>query len=71
MNEGRIAFLTGSAALSIQPHCTKPSRAFSKRMLASVAATWDGKKKRIFIDGKQAVDFPFIGECVPDKRRFG
>ncbi len=66
LNEGRIAFMTGAGG-DYEPaslHQTEPSL-IKAQTWHHVAATWDGKMKRIFIDGKQAVGFPFSGVVRP------
>jgi hypothetical protein len=47
-------------------HETKPGLIKSQRW-HHVAASWDGKKKRIHIDGKLAAEFPFAGVVRPGR----
>ncbi len=66
LSEGTIVFGTGSGgaydAASFQQ--TKPGLIKTQRW-HHVAATWDGKKKRIYVDGKLAAEVPFAGTVRP------
>jgi hypothetical protein len=68
VNEGRIAFVTGSGG-NFDPaslHQTEPG-SIKAQTWHHVAATWDGKKKRIYIDGALAGEFPFTGVVRPGR----
>ena len=66
LQNGRIEFLTGSGgefdAVSI--HQTPPGLIKAQQWY-HVVATWDGKKKKIYIDGKVVAEFPFVGVVRP------
>ena len=66
VNDGRIAFMTGSDG-DYDPaslHQTEPGL-IKTQTWHHVAGTWDGKKKRIYIDGELAGEFPFTGVVRP------
>ena len=64
----RIAFMTGTGGAHdpASLHQTKPGLIEAQRW-HHIAASWDGKKKRIYIDGKLAAEFPFAGVVRPGK----
>lgn len=66
VNDGRIAFVTGGGGNfdSATLHQTEPG-SIKAETWHHVAATWDGKKKRIFIDGELVGEFPFVGVVRP------
>ena len=60
LNSDRIVFVTGAGG-AFDPaslHETKPGLIKAQRW-HHVAGTWDGKTKRIYVDGKPAAEFPF------------
>ena len=68
ISEGRIAFITddGGEFNHSSLHQTKPDLIKPQRW-HHVVGTWDGKVKRIFIDGKLAGEFSFNGVVRPGK----
>ena len=66
LQNGSIEFLTGAGgefdASSI--HQT-PAGLIKAQTWHHVVATWDGKIKKIYIDGKVAAEFPFVGVVRP------
>lgn len=68
LNGSQIAFMTGTGGTHdpASLHETKPGLIEAQRW-HHVAGTWDGKKKRIYIDGKLAGEFPFSGVVRPGK----
>ncbi len=68
INGGRIAFITddGGEFNRSSLHETEPGLIKVQRWY-HVAGTWDGKVKRIFIDGKLAGEFPYRGIVRPGK----
>ncbi len=66
INDGRIAFITedGGKHDPSSLHQTEPGLIKVQRW-HHVAGTWDGKVKRIFIDGLLAGEFPFRGVVRP------
>lgn len=68
INDGRIAFMTenGGKHDPSSLHQTEPGLIKTQRW-HHVAATWDGKVKRVFIDGKAAGEWPFAGVVRPGK----
>jgi N,N-dimethylformamidase len=68
ISDGRIAFMTaaGGAHDPASLHFTK-SGLIKTQTWHHIAATWDGKKKRIYVDGKLAAEFPFAGVVRPGK----
>ncbi|MFT5190240.1 MAG: N,N-dimethylformamidase [Verrucomicrobiales bacterium] len=68
INEGRIAFLTGSGGAFDPSSLHETEQGLLKtHAWLHVAATWDGKRKRIFIDGQQAAEFLFADVVRPGK----
>ena len=68
INNGRIAFITDDGG-EFNPAClheTEPGPIKAQRW-HHVAGTWDGKVKRIFVDGKMAGEFPYSGVVRPGK----
>ena len=66
INGGRIAFLTGGGG-AFEPaalHETDSGLIEAQRW-QHVVATWDGKRKRIYVDGKSVAEFPFLGVVRP------
>ena len=66
LQNGRIEFLTGSGG-EFDPasiHQTPPGL-IKAHQWHHVVGTWDGKSKRIYIDGKIVAEFPFIGVVRP------
>ncbi len=68
LNNGRIAFITGSGGKHnpASLHQTKPGL-ISAQTWHHIAATWDGKRKRIYVDGELAGQFPFSGVVKPGR----
>ena len=68
LSEGRIAFLTeaGGAFDPASLHQTEPGLIKTQRW-HHVAGCWDGKVKRIYVDGKLAAEFPFAGVVRPGR----
>ena len=68
LNQGRIAFMTaaGGAHDPASLHQTKPGLIKVQRW-HHVAASWDGKVKRIYVDGELAAEFPFAGVVRPGR----
>ncbi len=66
LNAGRIAFMTGSGGKHdpASLHQTKPGL-ISAQTWHHIVASWDGKTKRIYVDGKLAGEFPFAGVVRP------
>ncbi len=66
ISEGRIAFLTGVGG-SFEPDTLHQTQAglISTQRWHHIVATWDGKQKRVFIDGKLVANFPFSGSVRP------
>ena len=68
LNGDRLAFITGPGGAHdpASLHETRPGL-IEKQRWHHVAATWDGKVKRLFIDGKPAGEFPFAGVVKPGR----
>ena len=68
ISDGRIAFHTddGGKFTSTALHYTKPG-VIQPHRWQHVAATWDGKTKRVYIDGKPVAEWPFTGTVRPGK----
>lgn len=68
ISDGRIAFMTdgGGKHNPSSLHQTAPGLIKTQRW-HHVAATWDGKVKRVFIDGKAAGEWPYAGAVRPGK----
>ena len=68
INDGRIAFMTddGGAHNPSSLHQTAPGLIKAQRW-HHIAATWDGKVKRVFIDAKAAGEWPYRGVVRPGK----
>lgn len=66
LNGGKIAFMTGTGGAHDPAtlHETEPGLIEVHRW-HHIAASWDGKQKRIYVDGKLAVAFPFAGVVRP------
>jgi putative membrane-bound dehydrogenase-like protein len=67
----RIAFITGSGGAheAASLHQTEAGLIKAQRW-HHIAGTWDGKKKRIFVDGKLVGEFPFAGIVRPGRTPF-
>jgi putative membrane-bound dehydrogenase-like protein len=66
LNNGRIAFMTGTGG-SYQAatlHQTDPGLIHAQNW-HHIVASWDGEKKRIYVDGELAGEFPFVGMVRP------
>jgi putative membrane-bound dehydrogenase-like protein len=64
----RIAFMTGTGGAYDPASLHETERGLIKaQRWHHVAASWDGKKKRIYIDGKLSGEFPFAGVVRPGK----
>ena len=66
INNGRIAFITGNGG-SHDPaslHQTD-SGLIRPQHWHHIVATWDGKNKRIYVDGRLAGEFPSVGVIRP------
>ena len=68
ISDGKIAFMTdgGGNHNPASLHYTAPGLIKTQRW-HHIAATWDGKVKRVFIDGKPAGEWPFSGVVRPGK----
>jgi putative membrane-bound dehydrogenase-like protein len=68
LNEGRIAFMTGAGGAHdpASLHETEPGLIKAQHWY-HVAASWDGKVKRIYLDGKLVAEFPFAGVVRPGR----
>ena len=66
LNEGSVVFITddGGEFNRLSLHQTQPALIQVQRW-HHVAGTWDGKVKRIFIDGTLAGEFPYRGVVRP------
>ncbi len=66
INDGRIAFMTddGGAHERSSLHQTEPGLIEAQRW-HHVAATWDGKMKRVFIDAEPVGEWPFTDIVRP------
>ena len=66
LQNGRIEFLTGSGGEfdSGSIHQT-PTGLIEQQKWHHVVATWDGKIKKIYINGKVAAEFPFVSVVRP------
>lgn len=66
LNGGQITFITDAGGQHVPAtlHQTKAGL-IRKQHWHHVAATWDGKRKRIYVDGELVGDFPFQGEVRP------
>ncbi|MFT5122008.1 MAG: putative membrane-bound dehydrogenase-like protein [Verrucomicrobiales bacterium] len=68
VHDGRIAFLTGTGGVFDPASYHETSTAVIRaRTWHHVAATWDGKTKKIYVDGQPAATIPFSGEVKPGK----
>ena len=68
LHDGRIAFMTGAGG-AYDPdslHETRPGLIRAQGW-HHVAASWDGKMKRIYVDGKLAAEFPHAGPVRPGR----
>ncbi|MDA0347611.1 MAG: LamG domain-containing protein [Verrucomicrobia bacterium] len=66
LNEGRIAFMTGSGGKHDPASLHQTERGLiSVQNWHHVVASWDGKTKRIYVDGKLAEEFLFTGVVRP------
>ncbi|MFT5108388.1 MAG: putative membrane-bound dehydrogenase-like protein, partial [Pseudoalteromonas tetraodonis] len=68
LNDDRIVFMTGTGGTHdpASLHQTEPGLIKAQRW-HHIAASWDGKSKRIYIDGKLAAEFPFAGVVRPGR----
>ncbi|MCH2184178.1 MAG: hypothetical protein MK108_19440, partial [Mariniblastus sp.] len=66
LSEGRIIFGTGAGGTYEQAafHQTEPGLIKAQRWYHLVGC-WDGKKKRVYVDGKLVAEFPFAGTVRP------
>ena len=66
INEGRIAFITGTGKKhdSASLHQTEPGL-IRVQTWHHIVASWDGKTKRIYVDGKLVAEYPFAGMVRP------
>ena len=71
ISDGRIAFHTDSGGEFSAPalHYTKPGVLEAHRW-QHLAATWDGKIKRVYVDGELVSQWPFTGLVRPGKTAF-
>ena len=68
LNSGRLAFMTGSGGAHDPASLHQTERGLIKtERWHHVAASWDGKIKRIYIDGELAAEFPFAGVVRPGR----
>lgn len=61
ISQGRLVFITGTGGEFAQGAMHQTAPGVLKSGWQHVAATWDGKKKRIYVDGKVVASFPFVG----------
>ena len=68
ISDGKIAFHTDSGGKFTASclHYTEPGL-LKTQQWHHVAGTWDGKVKRVFIDGKPVAEWPFTGIVRPGK----
>ena len=68
LNGDRIAFITGTGGAHdpASLHETEPGLIKAQRWY-HVAVSWDGKKKRIYLNSKLVAEFPFTGVVRPGK----
>ena len=68
LNNDRIAFVTGSGG-QFDPATLHESDTgmLIKQQWHHIAASWDGKKKQIYINGKLVAEFPFASMVRPGK----
>ena len=68
LNDGRIAFITGTGEKynPASVHQSKPGL-ISAQTWHHIAGSWDGKTKRIYVDGKLAGEFSFAGVVRPGR----
>ncbi len=68
LHQGRIAFITGSGGTFEEAtlHETDTGLIEAQKW-HHVAATWDGKTKRVYVDGKLAGEFAFDGAVRPGR----
>ncbi len=68
INQGGVAFVTdnGGEFNELSLNQTKPNLLKTQRW-QHIVGTWDGKVKRIFIDGKMVSEQPFEGTVRPGK----
>ena len=66
LSEGTIVFGTGAGGAYDKAafHQTQPGL-IKAQQWHHLVANWDGKKKRIYVDGKLAAEFPFAGTVRP------
>ena len=66
INDGKIAFMTGGGGAHDPGslHFTKPGL-IKAHAWQHIAGTWDGKVKRIFINGEPVAEFSFAGVVRP------
>jgi N,N-dimethylformamidase len=66
LSEGTVVFGTGAGGPYDQAafHQTQPGLIKAQHWHHLVAC-WDGKKKRVYVDGKLATEFPFTGTVRP------
>ncbi|MEM7384254.1 MAG: LamG domain-containing protein, partial [Verrucomicrobiota bacterium] len=66
LSDGRIAFLTGSGGAFDQVALLQSEPGLVKtHAWHHVAATWDGTKKRLFLDGREVAESPYTGVVRP------
>ncbi len=66
LNQGRVAFITGAGG-AFDPgslHATDPGSITARRW-HHVVGSWDGRVKRIYVDGELRTEFPFAGVVRP------
>ncbi len=68
LSDDRIAFITGDGGAHnpASLHETRPGLIETQRW-HHVAASWDGKVKRVYVDGKLVGEFPFTSMVRPGK----
>jgi len=66
LSEGRIVFGTGAGGTYEQAafHQTEPGL-IKAQQWHHLVGCWDGKKKRVYVDGKLVAEFPFAGTVRP------
>ncbi|MDV6032369.1 MAG: c-type cytochrome [Phycisphaera sp. RhM] len=68
ISDGQIAFMTDGGGTHNRSSLHQTAAGLIKtQRWHHVAATWDGKVKRVFIDGKTAGEWPYTGVVRPGK----
>ena len=68
LNNGRIVFMTGGGGSHNPASLHQTDQGLvSAQVWHHIVASWDGKKKRIYVDGKLANESPFVGIVRPGR----